>query len=138
MAKKGEILTRINVDLGKALRDWMDVHGNPPPGEMARLLHLKPQESGRIKEILEGGRNTQLFMERLVKYLFSGDYNTMLKYAKDQLAQDRIQELALIETFKGLSKERQQLVIEARRIQRELLLNGKLQEVYKALKALKE
>ena len=134
MARKGEILTKIDVNAGKALRAWMDRNRGLSHTEVARILHI--ENPGRIQEILDGKRDTKLFVRRIVQSLYKGDYLAIMNYATSDLGRDWLEEEALMEDMKKWNEHDRELFIEARREQRKIAKKGKLPELLKAMKQL--
>jgi len=134
VARKGEILTKIDVNAGKALRAWMDRNFGFSHSEVARILQI--ENPGRIQEILDGKRNTKLFVRRIVKSLYKGDYLAIMNFATTDLGRDWLEEEALMEDMGKWDEHDRQLFIEARRQQRLIARKKKLPELLKAMKNL--
>lgn len=136
MARKGEVLTKIDVNLGSALRDWLRKNNQPNAKDVARLLHLPIQASGRIKEILEGKRNTTLFAHRLVRYLFNGDYLKLEKYTTSESGMEWVRLQDQLRKEEGLTENDKQNAKKLRELYRRAILEGKGQVAVKALESL--
>ena len=96
MAGKGEKYAQVSVDLQRWLKDFRRVNNLNQAQVAAMILdeNGKPVDKSRISAMKRGKQNTMLYLQRIGKHIYKGDFSCMVQYAMDN---DGIETLAMLQ-----------------------------------------